>query len=243
MTLKVKLYFKNGVDTVGIVKDLLALPAPLRPYYFAEDEGKIIKTNVISDKVRFSDFRKNNEIGFFLYTKGKMMIDISTNSGYAEITVWLKKNMPEEYAHTFLKSLTKHNPIFGYACDDDEYDHRNRYYITIGKSHIQAWIGRRLENNIPGVYWCTLFSDYILQKYGVTLSDLADEAISVETIGDKIYLLQFYHYARDWKDNRELLDDLCERVSGIFSRRIVDASIDRKNISYLEFNEALQQWR
>jgi hypothetical protein len=238
-----KLYFENGVDIAGIVEALQCLPEPIKPVYFAEDEGKIIKANVLSDEERFRDFRKENPVGFFLYAGNKTFFDISTRRvGYPEVTLYLAYGLSSEHIVVFFKNLSEYKPIFGRSCDEEEHDHRNRHYITIGKEHIEAWIGRSLENYIPGVYWYTLLSDKLLKQHGVNLADLAVEAATPESVGDgSLHLLKFFENPADWKENAERLDNLCARVNGVFSRRPVEAAVTEIT-NFLEYNKAIAQW-
>ncbi|MBP1153160.1 hypothetical protein EVC37_26020 [Methylocaldum sp. BRCS4] len=242
--IKVKLYFENSVDSDSLVNDLRGLPEPIRPVYFAEDEGKIIKANVLSDEVRFHDFRKANPTGFFLYAENKVLFDVSTRRvGYAEVTLYLTEGLPSELAVTFFRSLAEHQPVFGFGCDEEEYKHRHRYYITIGKNHIEDWIGRNLEKYVSGVYWYTLLSDGLLKQHGVKLADLSIEAVATETLGDgSLHLLKFFEKPEDWQQNAKRLDDLCERVNGVFSRRFVEAAVAGIT-DYLKYDEAIAHWR
>lgn len=244
MMITATLYFENGTDVGDLVNDLQGLPEPIRPVYFAEDEGKIIKANVLSDEARFQNFRNANPTGFFLYAENKTLIDVSTRRvGYAEVTLWLEEGLPDKLVPAFFSSLAGRNPVFGFACDEGEYDHRNRHYVTIGKNHIESWIGRRLEKYIPGVYWYTLLSDGLLAQHGVRLGDLLDDAVTTETLGDgSLHLLKYFESPEDWKENADRLDDLCERVDGVFSRRSVEAAVAGIT-NYLEYDEAIAHWR
>lgn len=238
------LFFENGVDVGGLVDALQGLPEPIKPFYFAENEGKIIKANVLSDEELFRDFCKANSTGFFLYAKNETFFDISTRRvGYAEVTMYLAEELPSELVAVFCRTLAGRKPIFGFGCDEDEYKHRNRYYITIGKNHIEDWIGRKLEKYISGVYWYTLLSDGLLAQHGVKLADLSVEAVIAETLGDEtLHLLKFFESPADWKENADRLDDLCERVDGMFSRRSVEAAVAGIT-NFLEYDEAIANWR
>lgn len=245
MMLTATLYFENGVDAGDLVNDLQHLPEPIRPVYFTEDEGKIIAANVLADEARFAKFRKQNPTGFFLYAENKTLFDVSTRRvGHAEVTLYLADGLPDELVTAFFKNLLGHHkPIFGFACDEDEYDHRNRYYVTIDKNHIESWIGRRLEKYIPGVYWYTLLSDGLLTQHGVKFADLSAEAVASETLGDgSLHLLKFFEKPEDWNENAGRLDDLCERIDGVFSRRLVEAAVAGMT-NYLEYDEAIANWR
>jgi hypothetical protein len=242
--IEAKLYFENGVDAGGLVDNLRGLPEAIRPVYFAEDEGKIIKANLLSNEERFRNFRKANPTGFFLYAENKTLFNVSTRRvGHAEVMLYLAEGLPSEFVIAFIRSLVRHQPVFGFGCDEDEYDHRNRYYITIGKNHIESGIGRRLEKYIPGVYWYTLLSDGLLTQHGVKLADLSVEAVVTETLGDgSLHLLKFFERPEDWKENAERLDDLCERVDGVFSRRSVEKAVAGIT-NFLEYDEAIAKWR
>lgn len=246
MMIEATLYFEKHINVGGLVNDLQGLPEPIRPIYFAEDEGKIIKTNLLSDEARFRDFRKENQFGFFLYAKNKKTsFNVSTGGsvGYDEATLWLADDSLSELANAFFKSLIGHKPVFGFACDGGEYDHRNRHYITIGNNHIGCWIGRKLEKYISGVYWYTLLSNRLLKQHGVKLADLSVEAVATETLGDgSLHLLKFFEKPEDWRQNAARLDSLCERVNGVFSRRAVETAV--ANITNeMEYDEVIARWR
>lgn len=238
------LYFENGIDAGDIVNSLQGLPESIRPVYFAEDEGKIVKANVLSNEERFENFRKKNPTGFFLYAENKTLIDVSTRRGrYAEVTLWLEAGVPGGLVPAFFSALAEHNPVFGFGCDEDEYEHRNRYFITIGENHIESWVGRKLEKYVAGVYWYTLVSNSLLTRHGVKLADLSVEAINVEALGDgSLHLLKFFESPEDWEENAERLDNLCERVTGVFSKRSVEAAVQGIS-NYLEYDEVIAYWR
>lgn len=237
-------YFENGVDVDVLVNALETLPESVRPIYFAEDEGKVSKDNRLDDKESFRVFLERNAIGFFLYAENGTCIDISTPfAGYAKATL----NVPEELANKLVRSvfccLADLNPVFGYACEYEEYKHRNRYYVTFGKNHIEDWIGRKLERYISGVYWHTLISDKLLARHGIKLSDLITEAEVCEPLGNgAVHLLKFFENPKDWKDNSNRLDDLCERIEGMFSRRSVEAALVGVT-NFLQYDEVIANWR
>jgi hypothetical protein len=237
-------YFEKGANPGSLAETLKALPEPIRPIYFAEDEGKIVKANRLDDEARFRAFLKENAIGFFLYAENRTCINISTPTvGYAKVTLDLAEGLPGELALALFRCLAESNPVFGYACKYDEYKHRNRYYITLGKNNIEDWIGRKLDKYISGVYWHTLLPDGLLAKHGVKLTDLSAEAISTETLGDgSLHLLKFFENPEEWKENASRLDSLCERVEGVFSRRAVEAAVDGVT-NFLEYDDIIAKWR
>lgn len=264
--IKAKLYFDKGPNPGALVETLKTLPELIRPVYFAEDEGKIIKANRLDDNERFRAFLKKNSAGFFLYAENRTCINFTATSGsgnnYSDATLWLANGLSSELAATFLKCVVEHKPVFGFACYDpervpdasgsyvishngvcSEYDHRNTHFITLGKNNIESGIGRKLDKYIPGVYWLTLLSDGLLAKHGVKLADLAAEAMAVETLGDgSLHLLKFFESPEEWKENADRLDALCGRVDGVFSRRLVEEAVAGIT-NYLEYDEAIAKWR
>ncbi|MEZ5307878.1 MAG: hypothetical protein R2684_12105 [Pyrinomonadaceae bacterium] len=264
--IKAKLYFDRDTNPSVLVETLKTLPELIQPAYFAEDEGKIIKANRLDDNERFLAFLKKNPAGFFLYAENRTCIDFTATSGsgnnYSDVTLWLANGLSSELAATFLKCVAEHKPVFGFACYDpervpdasggyvishdgvcSEYDHRNTHFITLGKNNIESGIGRKLDKYIPGVYWLTLLSDGLLAEHGVKLTDLAADAISTETLGDdSLHLLRFFENPEDWKDNADRLDNLCERVEGVFSRRAVEAAVVGVT-NFLEYDDIIANWR
>ena len=244
MMIKATIYFENGIDPGFLAEALKTLPQPIQPVYFAENEDKIIKANRLEDEARFQNFLKRNAIGFFLYAENKTCIDISTPTvGYATVTLCLSKDLPSELVLALFHCLADCKPVFGYACEYDEYDHRNRHYITLGKNRIESWIGRKLDKYISGVYWYTLLSDRLLARNGVRLDGLSAEAITAETLGDgSLHLLKFFEDPKGWKANASRLDDLCERIEGVFSRRAVEAALVGVT-DFLEYDKIIANWR
>jgi hypothetical protein len=257
-------YFRNGIGSDALVEALKELPEPIRPVYFAADEGRIKKADKLTDEKRFHAFLKENALGFFLYTENNSSYDISTSSvGYAHVGLYATSEVQNDCAVYFLKRMAELNPVFGYACDYQEqtpdstgsyvlsngdsigeYYHRNRHYFTIGKNHIESWIGRDLDKYIPGVYWLTLLSDDMLARHGVNVADLLSETVANETLENRsIHLLRFFDKPEDWRENAVRLDNLCERINGIFSRRAVDKALANKVVNYLEYSEIIRNWR
>ena len=238
------LYFENGIDTGGLVKVLQGLPEPIRPVSFAADEGKISKVNVLSDRGRFEKFITKHPTGFFLYSKNKTLMDLSTGRvGYAEVTLWLEAGQPATLVPIFMRALVGHKPVFGFACENVEYKHRNRHYLTLGENHIESWIGRCVERYIPGVYWYTLLSDELLAKHSVALAELTAEAMVSEALGDgSLHLLKFFEHPEEWEGQACRLDALCARIKGMFSRGSVDTAVAGVT-TYLEYSDVIAQWR
>ena len=239
-----ELYFENGLDARSVVKHLEELPTPIRPVYLAEDEGKIDKANVLSNERRLNDFLQEHTLGFFLYTEDrKTEFHLGTGRGYNKVDIFIELEDHVRYVPNIIMCLVELNPVFGFACDLMERDHRNRHYMTVGPWCLEYRIGIKLENYISGVYWYTLLSDVLLDMHGVKLADLSAEAISTETIGDgSLHLLRFFDRPEDWQQNKQRLDDLCERVDGVFSRRPADQALNGVD-SLSEYDEVHASWR
>lgn len=240
----VTLYFETGLDAESVVKSLRVLPTPVRPVYFTEDEGKIVKANVLSDERRFEGFLKENTLGFHLYSEDRQTsIDLSLwSTSYNEVNLDLEFEDHAKYVTDFIRCLVEHGPIYGFACDLEERKHRNYHVMKIAPWTFNHYIGRDLKKYIPGVYWYTLVSDGLLERHGVSLADLSAEAVSTEKLGDgSLYLHKFYDRADEWKQNTRRLDDLCERVPGMFSRRAAD-DMFKEAKSYKEHGEIRDLW-
>ncbi|MDR1912380.1 MAG: hypothetical protein LBQ52_08570 [Helicobacteraceae bacterium] len=245
--IKATLYFDKPFDVVNVVNDLTCLPEAIKPFYFTANEGRIPKANVLSDKTKFLDFYKNNSIGFLLYSENKKSsFDISIhNYGRADVTLWIPKYLSGELIVPLFKNLVKYNPVFGLACNIDEYKHRNRHCFDIGINHMDYGMGEDLNKYIPGMYWYTLISDRLLMRHSVKLNDLLSETLVAEKLGDKsIHLLKFFEKPEDWQENSKRLDELCYSVDGVFSRRIVDVAISEiSDINWKKYSEIMHNWQ
>lgn len=243
--IEITVYFERGIHLNALIKTLRSLPEAIRPVYFAEDEGKIPKANKLTDEARFQSFLKENPLGFFLYTEGKKVsIDVSVpiTIGHVTLTLYLDDGVLDEIIVVFFRNMASYKPLFGYACEYEEYIHRNRHFITIGKNHIESWIGRDLDKYIPGVYWYTLFSDRLLKKHHINFDVLAVEAVLFEALGDgSLHLLKFFGRPKDWRENANHLDDLCVQIDGVFSKRVVEVAMT-KVTSYLEYDDLIRNW-
>lgn len=239
-----ELYFENGLESRSVVKSLLKLPVIVRPFYFTENEERIVKTNVLSDERHFDVFlKRNSTLGFFLYTEDrKTEFHIRIGSGYNKVDLFTEIEDYARFIPDIIMCLVNFNPIFGFTCDYTERLHRNRHYKKIDPWSFEHWIGRDLKRYVSGLYWYTLMSDRLLERHGVNLADLITEAISTETLGDGLlHLLKFYDRADEWQQNKHRMDDLCERVHGIFSRRTADDEL-RYAKNRKEYMDITNRW-
>lgn len=242
MAVKIGVYFDRE-DANRVIDSLLSLPSAFRPIFFSEEESLKSRDDQLADEQRFREFRDRNPAGFFLFSESCLYNFFINRKGYSVALVYLEDRRLYSEIPILFGAVAEASSIFGYACDSEEYDHRNRYYITIGMNQIEDWIGRDLEKYIPGVYWYTLFSDELLSKHGVDLAGLTAEAISTETLGDgSLHLLKFFENPEDWKENAERLDKLCERTDGVFSRKSVETAVSGVS-NYLEYDDIIADWR
>jgi hypothetical protein len=144
MMLKTGIYFESGALD-WILKALLDLPDPFKPVHFSEEEYIQSDKDVLADTQRFSRFRKNNQAGFFLFSNTCTYNFFLYRRGYPIFYCDFKNMRLCSHIDSFLATVAEARPVFGYAAERHEYEHRNRYFITIGKNHIEAWIGRDLN--------------------------------------------------------------------------------------------------
>ena len=256
--ISVSLYFENGLDLGNVVNSLQELPLPVRPVYFSENDERpeapvfvrrasrqgitFVKINLHSDEQGFVDYQKDHPSGFVLYSENDTVVDLSSGPEHTTVAMYLENHLSRSYVNDIFSCLVRHKPVFGYASDASEYDHRHRHCITIDKNRIESWIGRSLQKYITGVYWYTLLSDDVLEKHGVVLSDLSSGAITVETFNNgSLHLLKFYNEAEEWRPHAERLDGICEKVEGIFSRRTVDTAVAGET-NFLEYCFVSDGW-
>ena len=254
----VSLYFEHGLDLGSVVNSLQALPPSVRPAYFSENEERpeapvfvrralrkgitFVKTNLLEDEPGFLDYQKDHPSGIVLYSENRTIIDVSGGAGYASVAIYLENQSDRRHVIDIFRCLLNHKPLFGYACEANEYDHRHRHCITLGRHRIESWIGRNLEQYLTGAYWYTLLSDDVLGKHGVCLSDLSTEAVEVEICGDgSLHLLKFYEEAADWRQHADRLDALCEKTEGIFSRRSVETAVSGVT-NFIEYCDVIDGW-
>ena len=242
MAVKIGVYFDQE-DAERVIDSLQSLPSTIRPIFFSEEESLKSRNDQLIDEQRFRKFRDRNPAGFFLFSESCSYNFFINRKGYSVAFLYLEDRRLYTEIPILFGAVAAAAPMFGHAGDSEEYDHRNRYYITIGMNQVEDWIGRDLEKYIPGTYWYTLLSDELLSKHGVDLASLSAEAISTETLGGgSLHLLKFYENPEGWRENAEHLDDLCERTDGVFSRRSVEAAVSGVS-NYLEYDDIIADWR
>lgn len=249
ITLKI---FFNKIDFLVLTENLKNLPAIIQPVYFSDTEEYFEKVNKVSNKIKFKYFLTNNTLGFFLFSENNLCIDISLkNPPYIALTIDMPKDHIDSIDDIF-RSLTYNKPIFGFASYDperkfdekrgyvinnyieteSEYEYRNRHFKKIGKFNCEAWIGLNLNKYISGLYWHTLVSKKIADKFRIDLSLLKNHSLKYqifyEGCEEEVFLFRFYKKPEEWKKYANKLDNLCNKITGIFSRKDIDYQL--KNI-------------
>src|SRR5262249_53736324 len=130
---------------------------------------------------------------------------------------------------------------FGFAATNEEYEHRNRIFVTLGEAHIASWVGRDLKKYVPGLFWRTMLSHRLISERMIDLSN-PPKCVCTELVGDCAVLLKIEGRITAWRDHAEEIDRFCEVTPGFFSTvRVEDAVACAKN--YLMFNQAIADWR
>lgn len=238
-----RLYFEQNLNLDRLTSCLSDLPELIKPTYFSEDEGKVSSSDLVSDDERFKRFREENPDGFFVSNNNGVLFDISTPTvGYSALILYADQLLSNELIESFFRAFVELDPIFGFACESEEYEHRNRYYTTIGINEIESWIGRDLNKYLSGIYWYTLLTDRTLNTYGLNLDEICILANNRDDIASGIYLLNFFERADDWQKHKAKLDGFCQQTEGVFSKYDVELAVQGVS-SYFEYGDIVANWR
>lgn len=243
MPVEMAIYLEEK-DVETLIASLMGLPEALIPKIFSASENRKNKKDQVADEERFKSFKQRNPAGFFLYAESCTYNLFIHSRGYSILYVdGLKAGQSYNFIHDIFRAVLKVSPVFGYAADRDERHHRNRIYRTFGEHQTESWIGRDLNKYIPGVYWQTLLPNALLSKHHVDINSLEAEAISSEVLGDgSFHLLKFYESPNGWKQNADRLDNLCQRIDGIFSKSSVELAV--ANVATMqEYDDIIFEWR
>lgn len=235
----------NNQENDAFINNLMQLPPPLVPIHFAQDEKVIVNKN--EDKVlnveSFEDFKQRNPLGFFLYSSEcEYDLKYFSDTDYFNVFMIFSKGCNVvELVPEFFKRISPNRPIFGYAANFEERNHRNRHFIKFGMNNIESWVGRDIDKYIPGFYWYTVLSRQIMEKHGVSLSDILPHVLSSQGNDIDTIVLQSYEDPNSWEAHADKIDALCEELNGVFS--IIDVQKAARGCkSYLEYNEAIEPW-
>ena len=105
---------------------------------------------------------------------------------------------------------------------------------------LQAFYGRNIEKSVPGLYWITLLSDYLIQLHGLDLSPISSASITkVREYGS--HLFQFYQDPSDWI-NQEPRMKLLSAPAGFFHKEDMINSIGSET-NWDILDKKLETWR
>ena len=237
------LYFTAQLDTRTVLSILNELPKDLQPGFFSEEDRVTDKSNLTSELRAFESFQDDHPNGFFLIGQ-KVVIDISNPlDSMSRIYLYQTDNGIEEYFIDVLTAFSFAQPLFAFACESDEYDHRNRMHFKQGSSDIEAWVGRDIGKYVPGVYWLTMFSEFICRKHSIDLRALAsnlNSEIVHESHGQILFKL--FKDPRSWREHAGRIDRELNSVSGFFNKKDVLAATEHAD-NTMDLLSALESWR
>jgi len=229
----------NNSSLEEVLKVLLRLPKELVPIYFSHDEKKSSRRKI--ENTGFEEFKKKHRLGFLLYGKHcSYNIDL-TGSDAIEITLFLDKGIQADLMLEYFSLLSKIDMYFGFACDEAEYEYRNRIESEIKGNHIQAWVGKNIDNYVSGIYWLTYISKKLREKLNIDVGMLCQQAINPSE-SEARELIQFYDLPDNWKVHRENLDALCDVVPGVFSKKNVLEKLKPVD-DVIQFSEVIHGYR
>ncbi len=219
-----------------VIETFLTLPGELRPTHEGANEDGI--GTEIKDHGRFLKTAMKRETGFFLkgadvtydlsFAKGKPIIC----SCFLETDAALAKD--------FLIHMASAQPIFGFACEPEEREWRNRITIKLGVNSIESWVGRDTQKYIPGLYWLTLLSTVLAERHNVQLSAieaLAQEHIEIE--GE--HLFRFYRRPDGWRSATGIVA-LSYSLPGVFDVENVRPLLAAAK-NFLDLSAITRSWK
>ena len=194
-----------------VIETFLTLPGELRPTHQSADEDGV--GTELKDHGRFPKTVMKRETGFFLkganvtydlnFVKDKPIVC----NCFLETDTALAKD--------FLIHMASAQPIFGFACEPEEREWRNRITIKLGVNSIESWVGRDTQKYIPGLYWLTLLSTVLMEKHNVqftAIEALAQEHVVIE--GGQ-HLFCFYRRPDSWRSATGVVT-LSPSLPGVF---------------------------
>ena len=104
-----------------------------------------------------------------------------------------------ELIKAFLIHMMSAQPIFGFACEPQERDQRNRINTKQGINNIESWVGRDPQNYIPGLYWWTILPNALAEKHRVPLAAIKPIALEHVRIEGGQNLFRFYEKPDGWR--------------------------------------------
>lgn len=212
--------FEFDADVPTVVAAFLSLPPPLRPVHFSSGERASSKRDRVDDVDRFSKFIARSKSGFFLLGPA---VTYSLATLVRPIVCDCFIDVAADEAVELLVKMSVANPMFGYACEASEREHRNRIVVHLRESTVESWVGRDMRKYVPGFYWLTLLSGALGRRHGVSLDAVAKAAIEHVELPRDLHLFRFYKHPEDWRGT-DVVDNLCGSTPGVFDLAKIAAS-------------------
>lgn len=234
----------NRVLTSDKISGAVAqLSDSVRPVYFGNAENKPPKTQLLSDRDSFQAFAQENRAGYFLFGHDTLMLNISFSEMKTRISFSGLDGVSAEVLDEIFSVLSALSPKFGFACLQEELNHRNRLIDNLDIGTIESWVGRDLNKYIPGVYWKTFFSERLLETHELNIDMLRFEELEVTlTKLGAGWLISYFENAEDWVGVSQTIDARCKSLDGLFS--ITNIRNESKKFSnYFEYDEYLSAWK
>jgi hypothetical protein len=210
-----------------VMHGLQDLADAVRPTHFGETERIRRKpTNLLSDHRRFAFFLEKHKGGFWLYgVKFKVNVTLSRGVVPSEVAFWASAKDARFVQHTagILQNVDEYDPVYGFACDWDEYRARNGYTLYyVDHGHGEDWCGRDFRRYVPGLYWYNYFGTQYVEQFDLDLASIQQRLKASLLPAKHGHLLRLYDSPTDWQDRRDQIDDVLYETENFFSIRRVE---------------------
>lgn len=234
-----ELAFGCGLPVLrSVVSALCGLPEPLRAARHSEGEDEVRRP--IGDVIDFSISLGNR--GAILWAKHANYHVWAPRGGRVACTCEFKAK--PLLVTAFMKRMSALNPVFGFAAAWDEFRHRNQVVVKLRVGTSEEFLGMDVSEYVPGVYWLTLLPNALAKRHCVPLAELEMAALEHEALGDGQRLFRFHERPDAWRGRADELDELCDKLPGVFSVAVVRRELARAKVTELsEYNEVTRRWQ
>lgn len=208
-----KFYFLEGALWQAL-SAIDRLPSAARPTHFCFEEG--------DPRTDDNRFVLDEKFAAWVARHGSFLLEANG----AQWSIWRWKgvhidchcflDVDGDVARAVVSRLAPVGIIFGYACCEAELYWRNNIYVRFAGGSSKTWVGRDYQKYIPGLYWTTLISEDLASQHGVSLADLAADAVEHEQISGGGHMFRFYNRPEDWSSHKTRIDQLCSSMPGFF---------------------------
>jgi hypothetical protein len=221
----------------SVLASFFALPDEIRPTHHSLGENEIGEP--ILDYLAQIDALSRRKSGFFL--KGhRVLYDISL-AGDKHIICNCFLDVDPILAKRFLMEMASAQPVFGFACSQEERYERNRVTVKQGLNTIESWVGRDAQRYVPGFYWLTLLPESLAKQHGVSLAVVEKVAQEHLALDRGQHLFRFYKTPEDWLTTRAVAE-LCASIPGVFDVEKIKAGFSEAK-NFLELDSMLRKWK